>query len=248
MATAKKTTVKKTTVKKAVVKPVLKKTEAKTKVETGLSVSVLDAKGAVVGHITLPEEVFGAKINKQLIAQAVRVYLVNQRQGTVSTKTRGEVDGSTRKIYRQKGTGRARHGGIRAPIFVKGGVAHGPKPKDYELSLPKKMKQAAFASAMSAKLKDGAIKVVAGVESFDKKTKVFANAFASWGFDAKKRNAVLVLPKDMKEVYKATRNLAGVSITTADRLNTYEVLKHKTVVLMKEAVDVFAKAHKKEEK
>ncbi len=101
------------------------KKEQKREVRAGLSVDLFDTEGKVVKQMTLPAEVFGAEINKELIAQAVRVYRVNQRQGNAVTKTRGEVDGSTRKIYRQKGTGRARHGGIRAPIFVKGGIAHG---------------------------------------------------------------------------------------------------------------------------
>ncbi len=230
---------------KQIVKPSSKAMETK---NVSLSVDVLDSFGKAVGKITLPREVFGAKINKQLIAQAVRVYLVNQRQGTVSIKTRGEVDGSTRKIYRQKGTGRARHGGIRAPLFVKGGVAHGPKPKEYNLSMPKKMKVAAFASAMSEKIKDGEIKVVAGIEKLDKKTKEFAKAFKNWGISEEKRSTIFVLPKDMRNLYSAMRNLAGVSITTAGRLNTYDVLKHKNVVLMKEAVDVFAKEHTKSAK
>jgi large subunit ribosomal protein L4 len=265
MATAKKTTRKEVkvkpaakTVKKAVLKKVTEKPAAKaiakskaaekaTEVkEVSLTVTVLDTDGKVAGKVTLPKEVFGAKANPQLVAQAVRVYLVNQRRGTVSTKTRGEVDGSTRKIYRQKGTGRARHGGIRAPIFVKGGIAHGPKPKDYSLSFPKKMKQVAFASALSGKVKEGGIKVVTGIDKLEKKTKEFAKAFENWGFSKKNRKTIFVLPKDMQDLYRAMRNLKGITVTTADRLNTYDVLKHKAVVLMKEAVEVFSKEHKSE--
>jgi large subunit ribosomal protein L4 len=237
-AVAKKTTAPK--VEKAVKAPA--KTE---KVHVSLTVDVLDTSGKTAGAITLPEALFGAKVNPVLMAQAVRVYLVNQRQGTVSTKTRGEVDGSTRKIYRQKGTGRARHGGIRAPIFVKGGVAHGPKPKDYNLSLSKNMKKAAFASALTAKLQGNGIKVVSGVEKLGMKTKGYAEAFAKWGVDAKKRSALVVLAKDSKEMYRGMRNLAGVEVTTAARLNTFDVLKYKTVVLLKDAVEVFAKEHTK---
>src|SRR6266404_5428662 len=119
-----------------------------------VSVAVVGIDGKVSGKVSLPGEMFGEKVNKALLAQAVRVYLANQRQGNASTKTRGEVDGSTAKIYRQKGTGRARHGSKRAPIFVKGGIVFGPKPRDFSLSLPQKMKRKALFSALSAKVKD----------------------------------------------------------------------------------------------
>ena len=105
-----------------------------------VSVNVVGIDGKISGKIALPGEIFGEKVNKALLAQAVRVYLANQRQGNASTKTRGEVEGSTRKIYRQKGTGRARHGSVRAPIFVKGGIVFGPKPRDFSLDMPKKKK------------------------------------------------------------------------------------------------------------
>src|SRR5207248_616028 len=95
------------------------------------------------GKVSLPKEIFAETVNKKLLAQAVRVYLANKRQGNASTKTRGEVEGSTRKIYRQKGTGNARHGSIRAPIFVKGGIVHGPRPRDFSLGLSKKMRRKA---------------------------------------------------------------------------------------------------------
>src|SRR3989338_1504391 len=149
--------------------------------ETGLKLSVYDLKGKSVGKINLPKEIFGVKVNDKLMAQAVRVYLANQRQGTVSTKTRGEVKGSSRKIYRQKGTGRARHGSIRAPIFVKGGLVFGPKPRDFGLSLPKKMKKAALFAALSAKLRDGEVKVVQGFEKLPAKTKNVAESLSKMG-------------------------------------------------------------------
>ena len=132
-------------------KPETKKTQTRNVQKTGLNIDVFDIKGKNVGSISLPESIFKAKVNPQVVAQAVRVYLANQRQGTSSTKTRGEVQGSTRKIYRQKGTGRARHGSIRAPIFVHGGVAFGPKPRDFSLKIPSKIKQQALFSAFSSK-------------------------------------------------------------------------------------------------
>lgn len=249
MATAKKTTGKKTTAKAgkpAVKKAVAEKAPKMEKKEGTVTVSVFDAQGKVAGTMKLPEVVFGVKINPTLIAQAVRVYLINQRQGTVSTLTRGEVDGSTRKIYRQKGTGRARHGGVRAPIFVKGGVGHGPKPVDYKASLSQNMRKAALFAALSSKVKDSEVKVVTGVESMEK-TNAFAKAFAAWGIDAKNRNVLFVLPAHNEKMFKATRNLAGVCITPANMLNTYEVLKHKTIVFVKDAVETVEKTfvHKK---
>jgi large subunit ribosomal protein L4 len=215
------------------------KTQQKVEVKnTGLTIDVLGTDGKVVESMTLPEAFFGAKLNKTLIAQAVRVYLANQRRDTASTKTRGEVDGSTRKIYQQKGTGRARHGGIRAPIFVKGGIAHGRKKEaNHELDMSKKMRVAAFASALSSRLNDGAITVVSGISSLDKKTKVFAGMFEKLSFVTKGRNALLVLPKHNEDIYKSARNLSGVEVTTAAQLNTYQVLAHKRLIFMKEAVD-----------
>ncbi len=243
MAEAKKTTVKKTTtkaVKSAVKKVVAEKAPKMEKKMGTLTIDVLNAEGKAAGTIKLPEVVFGVKVNPALIAQAVRVYLINQRQGTVSTLTRGEVDGSTRKIYRQKGTGRARHGGVRAPIFVKGGVGHGPKPVEYKASMSQNMRKAALFAALSSKVKDAEVKVVTGVESM-KKTNAFAKAFTAWGVNAKNRNVLFVLPAHNEELFKATRNLTGVCITPANMLNTYEVLKHKTVVFVKDAVEAVEK-------
>lgn len=251
MAEVKKTTTKKVTAVTKKVEKTEKKIVAKSstapkmeKVEGSLTVTVYDAKGKETGTVELPKEVFGAKINPVLMAQAVRVYLTNQRQGSANTQTRGEVDGSTRKIYRQKGTGRARHGGIRAPIFVGGGVAHGPKAKDYDLSLSKKMKKAAVVSALSQMAKDGKIKVVTGFEKIEPKTKVAAIAFSGMGLLEKK--ALLVTPKHTENVFKAARNIEKVKVMPVALLNTYDILNAGTLVIMTEAVESLANA--KEEK
>ncbi len=234
----------KKTVAKAEAVAVKETKTATVKAQPGLTLDVVDTKGVATEKITLPEAVFGVKVNKELIAQAVRVYLVNQRRGTVATKSRGEVDGSTRKIYRQKGTGRARHGGIRAPIFVKGGIAHGPKQKNYELSMSKQMRKAAFVSALSSRLSDGAIMVVAGVEKLAPKTKNYADMFAALTAGVKKRNILFVMPKHSKEIYTASRNCEGVEITSAAQLNTYEVLAHKKIVFMQDAIAALVKGSK----
>lgn len=200
-----------------------------------LSVNVIDLTGSVAGKVTLPAEIFGETVNKHLLHQAIRVYQANKRQGTHSTKTRGEVDGSTRKIYRQKGTGRARHGSLRAPIFVKGGIVFGPKPRDYSLDLPKKMRRKALFSALSSKLLGGELTVIAGVESMEPKTKIFAGALKSLGF-TKAKNVLLVTPTDLDNVKRATRNVTGVTTTAAARLNAYDVLRNRQVLVTKDAV------------
>lgn len=229
--------------KKAVAEEAAQKVAAKTKEkkESTLTISVFDISGKEVETMDLPEAMFGAKVNPVLMAQAVRVYLANQRQGNASTKTRGEVTGSTRKIYRQKGTGRARHGGVRAPIFVKGGIAHGPKPQDHSLAMPKKMKRAALFSALTAKLAIDGIKIVSGLETVEPKTKNMALALNNFGLADKKAKVLLVTPANIASVTRGGSNLTGVTITAADRLNTYEVLNTKKLVFMKDAIEAMQK-------
>lgn len=240
MPTVKKETIKKVTPK--VAKKVSAPVKAAATVQGSLSAPMFDVKGARNGTMALPKEVFGVKINKPLMAQAVRVYLANQRQGNASTQTRSEVEGSRKKIYRQKGTGGARHGSKRAPIFVKGGVAHGPKPKDYSLSLPKKMKKAALFSALTLKFKDGEIKVLSGLTKIEPKTKIMDILVKKISEDQNKKQKVLLItsaaPKDLENVYRAGRNISNVEILNAKLLNTYEVLKYKNLLFMKESIEV----------
>ena len=201
-----------------------------------VSVNVVGIDGKVTGKITLPGEIFGEKLNKALLAQAVRVYLANQRQGNASTKTRGEVDGSTRKIYRQKGTGRARHGSVRAPIFVKGGIVFGPKPRDFSLSLPQKMKRKALFSALSAKVADNELTVVDGLASIDPKTKNFAKMLVDLGMAEKKKTVLFVTSSESASVLRAGRNVSRVRFVPSQLVNTYEVLGAHRVVVMKDAI------------
>jgi len=225
----KTTTVKKAAVVKAVVKPAVVS-------RGGIAIDVHDVKGKVIGKASLPKELFGAKVNAVLMAQAVRVYLANARKGTADTQTRGEVTASTRKIYRQKGTGRARHGGISAPIFVGGGVAFGPKPRDYSLSLSKKMRQAALASALTSKLKDQTVSVVAGLDKLAPKTKVMAQTLSLLSKN-NNRKILLVLPGRLESVQRAARNIEGVSIRPANLLTTYEVLNSNMILFMKDSLE-----------
>jgi large subunit ribosomal protein L4 len=237
----KKPVVKKTTVKKTVTKPVVK-AEAKTVV--GLSVDLFTLTGKATSKIVLPKEIFGAKINNRLMAQAVRVFLANQRRGTVSTKTRGEVNKTTKKAWRQKGTGRARHGAKSAPIWVGGGVAFGPKPNDYSLNLPKKMRKASLVSALSAKLKASEIKVIGGLDKIEPKTREMAKLIKNLGHDKENKKILLVVPdikNKFENLFKAARNISDLSVISANLLNTYEALNNQVIFLTKEAIEVIEK-------
>ncbi|MGE5041515.1 MAG: 50S ribosomal protein L4 [Candidatus Levyibacteriota bacterium] len=252
-----KKTIKKTVAKKAVskavtaktAKPVVKKAAVKevaapvkaVKAEAkNISVEVVGLDGNKAGTITLPGEIFNAKVNPVLMAQAVRVYLANQRVGTASTKTRGEVSGTTKKIYRQKGTGRARHGAAKAPIFVGGGISFGPRPRSFSLAMPKKMKRSALFSALTAKLADKKVLVV-DFAAATGKTKEVAKALKALNLTDKNgdaKNVLLVVNKEQTAVKRSARNIKGVAVQASGNINAYEVLKGNTVVLMKESIDV----------
>lgn len=246
---AEKTPVKKTVVvrKSASKDAVVMNAEAKTvtsatvKPNKGLKMDVFDITGKVISSVELPKELFEAKINTSLMTQAVRVYLANQRQGTQSTKTRGEVQGSTRKIYRQKGTGRARHGGITAPIFVGGGIALGPKPRDFSMEMPQKMRRAALSSALTQKYVGNMIKIVDGLDELKPKTKLFIEALRKLELDGGNKKILILMPSRVSDLQKAMRNVPGISFLLANQLNTYEALNAKSLVIMKSAVEVLDK-------
>lgn len=220
-----------------------------------LETEVYNTKGEIIGKTNLPKEIFGAKINPVLIAQAVRIYLANQRLGTASTKTRSEVTGSTRKIYRQKGTGRARHGDIKAPIFIGGGIAHGPKPRDYSMKILAKMKKAAFFGAVSDKYNLGVIKIVSGLENITAKTKEMVTVLKNLKLIDKKNidktKILLILPEKTENVYLSGRNIPYLSIKPAHIINTYDLLLHKNIVFMQDAVkkmsDIYLNAGKSQD-
>ncbi len=201
------------------------------KKQTGLSVSVYSLTGRAAGTMNLPKEIFGVKSNKILLAQAVRVYTTNQKIFTASTKTRGEVRGSTAKIFRQKGTGRARHGSIRAPIFVGGGIVFGPKPRKVRLELPKKMKKAALLSALSAKMSDKEIVGVSGLEKATGRTKEIVKFLEKVG-----KSALIVTGEKQEMIVRGVRNIPGVDVLPANQINAYEVLRHQFLVISKEAL------------
>lgn len=233
----------KKTTKQVAKKAAAPRVQAKTvRAEGGLTVALYDSTGEEKGKVALPKELFGEKVNKILLAQAVRVYLNNQRQGTVSTLTRGEVGLTKAKWYRQKGTGRARHGAQSAPIFVGGGVAHGPKPRNYELSFSKKMRKAALISALSAKAADAEIRVIEGLDKIEPKTKGFALALKAMGLYGAK--TTVVISGKVENLVKAARNIENLEVKGVERLNTYDVLNGGILVLMQEAIEAMQKLSK----
>lgn len=230
--------------KTKVIEPKKSETVAKSSVEhknsSKLTSEVFDLEGKVIEKMSLPEEIFGAKINKVLIAQAVRVYRANQRMGTASTKTRGEVHGSSRKIYRQKGTGRARHGSIRAPIFVHGGVVFGPRPHDYSLRLSQKMKRVALFSALTAKFQNNEMKILQGIEKIEPKTKIFSDVIGKLGLNNKKK-ILVIASSEIENLKRAGRNIEGVTLTVARRLSAYDILNNRQLLFMKESIEELKK-------
>jgi len=199
-----------------------------------VSANLIDFQKEKKEKISLPATIFGVKPNLKLIAQAVRVYLANQRKSFAKTKTRGEVKRTKAKIYRQKGTGRARHGSRSAPIFVGGGRAHGPRgEQNYKLLLPKKMRMKALISALSAKTKEGKIVIVDGIEKF-KKTKEAASALEK--FFPKEKNFLLVISKKNDSLIQAFGNLPSLEISYVDSLNIYRILKANKILLAKEVI------------
>jgi large subunit ribosomal protein L4 len=190
--------------------------------------------GKSVGEIELNEAVFGIKPNKSVLHDAVVNYLANQRQGTQSTLTRAEVRGGGRKPWRQKGTGHARQGSTRAPQWRHGGIALGPKPRDYSFRLNKKVKRLAMRSAFSAKALDGGIIVVDAIALESFKTKDMVAMLAALGVDKK---ALIVTPASDEKVYKSARNIPGVKAMEAGSMNVYDILGCDKFIIAKEAVE-----------
>lgn len=195
-------------------------------------VDVIDIKNEKVGEVELSDAVFGAPVNENLIYESVRHYLAGQRSGTAKTKNRWEVAGSGKKLWRQKGTGRARVGSVRSPLWRHGGTTHGPQPRDYSYRLNKKMIQGALRSALTAKLRDGELKVLSGFAFADHKTKTVAAALKSLEAD---RTVLLVeTGEPERNVALGSRNIPGVKLVVTRDVTTYDLLAHK-VVLMSEA-------------
>ncbi|MBR3494435.1 MAG: 50S ribosomal protein L4 [Clostridia bacterium] len=189
--------------------------------------------GKVVGQVELSDAIFAVEPNVPAMHLVVRSYLAAQRQGTQSAKTRGEVRGGGRKIYRQKGTGNARHHGNRAPQFKHGGVVFAPKPRDYVIAVPKKVRRLAFKSALTTRLQDGDIIVVDELKLAEGKTKLMAGVLKALKAE---RKALVVLPERDENVVRATGNLAEAATTYVNTLNVYDILNAGKVVLTKAAL------------
>jgi large subunit ribosomal protein L4 len=205
-----------------------------------LKIDVKTPAGKTEGSVELPAELFDAPANIALLHQVVTAQLAAKRQGTHSTKTRGEVRGGGRKPYRQKGTGRARQGSTRAPQFTGGGVVHGPQPRDYSQRTPKKMIAAALRGALSDRARNGRIhaitELVSGQTPSTKSAKVFLGTLTD------RKQVLVVIGRSDETGVKSVRNLPGVHILTPDQLNTYDVLRADDVVFSVEALNAYIAA------
>lgn len=195
--------------------------------------SVFDSKGAKVSDIELAESVFGIEPNTSAMHLCVVNYLANQRQGTQSTKTRSEVSGGGKKPWRQKGTGRARQGSTRAPQWTHGGIAHGPKPREYGFSINKKVKRLAMKSALSSKVAAEEMVVLESLALDAIKTKDVVSVLSALETGKK---VLLVLPEKNDVIYRSARNIAGVKVVLVNTLNVYDILNSDTMVVLKDAV------------
>lgn len=225
---------------------VTKKDISKKQIKNDFSIPAYDLAGKESGVIKLPQEIFGAKVNKQLLAQAAHVYIANQKRLPGFTKTRGEVNLTTKKWFRQKGTGRARHGAQSAPIFVGGGIAMGPKPRIVRLDLPKKMKKAALISALSVRMGEHRIVGLVDSDKANAKTKQLANFMVKlWTImsDKKPVKTLIVTNKKGDMVMRMAKNLQKVNTTEVSQLNVADVINNEIVMFTKEAIATFE--HKK---
>jgi len=204
---------------------------------TMATIDVLTPAGATAGSVELPAEVFDVQVNVPLIHQVVVAQLAAARQGTHDTKTRGEVAGGGKKPYKQKGTGRARQGSIRAPQFTGGGVVHGPTPRDYAQRTPKKMKAAALRGVLSDRAREGRIHVFESLVTGE--TPSTKQALAALGDIAASGRVLIVLDRAEDTAWRSVRNLASVHVLAADQLNTYDVVVADQVVFTKAALDSF---------
>ena len=195
-------------------------------------VSVYNLQKAAVGELELSDKVFGVEVNEALLYDVLKAQLASRRAGTAKVKVRAEVSGSTRKLYRQKGTGAARHGGIRASHYVGGGKAHGPQPRDYSYRPPRKMRAGALASALSLKLKQGQLFVVDGFTLTDVKTKGLASILKT--FQAP--SSLIVDGKANDKLRLSARNLAKSQFLPPEGVNLYDILRHDHLILTKAAV------------
>jgi large subunit ribosomal protein L4 len=203
------------------------------------TVDVVDLNNQVVSSVELADDVFGAEVNQSLLYEAVRQYQASLRAGTHATKVRREVSGSGKKLWKQKGTGRARIGSVRSPLWRHGATVHGPQPRDYSYKLPKKMLLGALRSALSAKVRDGELKVVQNFNFSDHKTK---NAMGALSKLEAGRTVLVVDNEDNRNLELGIRNLKGVTLLATREVNPYHLLGHKSVLISEAAARKFSEA------
>jgi len=196
------------------------------------TVDLYNREGQKVGDMQLSDNVFAVEVNESVLHQVVVAQLANKRQGTQSAKTRAEVSGGGKKPWRQKGTGRARQGSIRAPQWIHGGIVFAPKPRDYRMSIPKTMRRVAMKSALTSKVNDKNIIVLEGLQLEAPKTKEIVRMINA--FEAKK--PLIVVPATDEVVFKSVRNIEGAMVIPVNNLNVYDILKHDKFIITKEAV------------
>lgn len=196
------------------------------------TVGVFNKEGNKVADMELNESIFAAEINEYALHQVVVALLANKRQGTQSAKTRTEVRGGGIKPWRQKGTGRARQGSIRAPQWIKGGIVFAPKPRDYRISVPKSMRRVAMKSALTSKVKENQMIVLESLDFATPKTKNVIEMLKA--LEANK--ALIITAESNEAVYKSARNIQGVNVIPANNINVYDLLKYEKLIITKEAV------------
>jgi len=202
-----------------------------------MELPIYNMDGERIGTYTVPDELLQEKLNIPLLHQVVVAHLANKRQGTHSTKTRGEVRGGGRKPWPQKGTGRARQGSIRAPQWVGGGVVHGPKPRDYDQKINKRVRKTAIRMAWILKLQEGQVYLVEGLEEIDKpKTRVFKDLLEKLGLS--ERRVLLLLPEKNEAVLKSVNNLPNVDRLPILQPSTYDLLVHNAILTTPQAFDL----------
>ncbi len=206
------------------------------------NVKVFDMAGKATGEIALSEKLFGAEVNAPVLHSVIRAYLLNQRQGTQSTLTRSEVSGGGKKPWKQKGTGRARQGSTRSPQWTHGGIALGPKPRSYRVSINKKVKRIALASALSSKVAADELIVVEGLVANEYKTSAMAKMLQALEADKK---TLVILPNAEDKLVKSFNNIPYAKTIQANSLNAYQILDNKKLIVAKDAIETIEEVYGK---
>jgi large subunit ribosomal protein L4 len=196
-------------------------------------VELINKENKPVGKVELPDDIFGVNVNKELLHEVVHNHLANKRQGNASTKTKGLVSGGGKKPYKQKGTGRARAGSNRSPLWRGGGTIFGPQPRDYSYRLPKKAKWLALSSALAAKFADNEVVIIDDLSLIEPKTKAVKLMLKGLGLD----NVLIIVPEKNGNLELAARNIPRVDIARVSELNVYSILAHKKLLILKDAVE-----------